>query len=675
MAFFSKKSDLETLAQQLKKKVKGLLAVYGLLILGTILLFLVILGLCVWGAWVMFDSGYISARAIIVLVGIIVIAGICVVVVLKPIFQIFEPEKPKGKEVYRKDAPELFALIDEVAEKVDCMKPKHVYISDECNAYVNYPSMLGYIFPGAQNLTIGIPLLYGMNKTEFKSILSHEFGHFTQKSVKVNRVANLSEFVCAAINQSREQIEKADTGSYEFQAVLFARLATNIMLKQYHKVASLNGALSRAQEYDADRHSYNVVGTEGCMSALCKIQELSSRWDDNFIPWLWDEISDRRAPESVWSLFNKFSGKLDSFMFSNMKADEHFKPSLGEFDSRISDIENTDTHPSTNQRCLAIASYPLKATNWDDSPAYDLFQESAIQEMFNHVVLTLKDRRFPQTTEFLKKDIKDEELLSRIDGASSSPLMDYFFNDEIFFQKELLEAVETSPTDVDFPFTRESANKIREYITAKNDYNTLCRIVDENASQRRFLYNGKEYNGTNVPIAEHREYYSKKYDLAWTIALKCHSWLKGKIAGDEDEEHCYKDMLWIKQVEIRLGEWIDNMRTVYQIGANHDHSTKATEFVDSMESSFRNLLSRFFEPGKDGSVCFNWLADNTGLSDEMKKLITDFMSKAHRDSEEEFCDVFQYVGSVFEKHHQLNWNMLKAQVIMPEFLTNKEYNS
>ena len=62
MAFFSKQSDLEALAQQLKKKVKGLLAVYGLLILGTILLFLVVLGLCVWAAWVMFDSGYISAR-------------------------------------------------------------------------------------------------------------------------------------------------------------------------------------------------------------------------------------------------------------------------------------------------------------------------------------------------------------------------------------------------------------------------------------------------------------------------------------------------------------------------------------------------------------------------------------------------------------------------------------
>lgn len=671
MAEFSKRTELGVLAQQLKKKVNGLLSVYGLLILGTILLFLVVLGLCAWAVWAMFQSGHIYGRAIVLLVGVIVVAGICVKVVLKPIFQIFETRKPKGKEIKRKDYPELFAFIDEVVEKVDCLQPKHVYISDECNAYVNYPSMWGYIFQGPQNLTIGIPLLYGMNKTEFKSILSHEFGHFTQKSVNVNRVANLSEFLCGAIAQSQEQIEKADEDSYEAKAALFARIATNIMLKQYHKVAPLNGILSRAQEYDADKHSYEVVGSEGSISALCKIQEFSARWDSNFIPWLWNEISDRRAPENVWSLFNKFSKKIDSFTLSKMNAAKHFKPSLGEFDSRISAIENTDTHPSTNQRCLAIASYPQKATIWDDTPAYALFQDSKVEEMFNNVVETLKERRFPQTTEFLKKDIKDEELLSRIGGASS-PLLDYFFDDEIFFQKELLEAVETSTTDVDFPFTRKFANKIREYITAKNDYNTLRRIVDENASQRKFLYNGKEYNGTNVPIAEHREYYSKKFDLAWAIALQCHCWLKGKIAGNEDLEHCYKDMIWIKQVEIRLGNGMDNMRTVYQIGANHDHSTKATEFVDSMESSFRGLVSRFFEPREDGFTWFNWLADNINLSDETKKLITGFMSKEHRDSEEEFCNVYQYVGSVFDRHHRLNWNMLKTQVIMPEFLNEKE---
>ena len=42
MAVLSEKSDLLLLAKNLKKKVNGLLTVYGLLIFGTIVLFLVV---------------------------------------------------------------------------------------------------------------------------------------------------------------------------------------------------------------------------------------------------------------------------------------------------------------------------------------------------------------------------------------------------------------------------------------------------------------------------------------------------------------------------------------------------------------------------------------------------------------------------------------------------------
>ena len=42
MAEFTEKTDLLVLAKNLKKKVNGLLTVYGLLIVGTILLFLVV---------------------------------------------------------------------------------------------------------------------------------------------------------------------------------------------------------------------------------------------------------------------------------------------------------------------------------------------------------------------------------------------------------------------------------------------------------------------------------------------------------------------------------------------------------------------------------------------------------------------------------------------------------
>ena len=158
-------------------------------------------------------KGAVSYYAIVLGVCVIAVAGYCLAIVLKPLIKIFERPEARGKEVSRKDHPELFSLIDEVVMKADCLQPKHVRISNECNAYVYYPSLLGYIFTGRQNLTIGLPLLYGLNKTELKAVLAHEFGHFTQKSVSMNRVANLSEFICASIARAQDEIDQEDDES------------------------------------------------------------------------------------------------------------------------------------------------------------------------------------------------------------------------------------------------------------------------------------------------------------------------------------------------------------------------------------------------------------------------------------------------------------------------------
>ena len=206
----NEQADLATLAGTVKKKVHGLLGIYALLILGTILLFLIVTGLVIVIEWGLASGGTIYGRAVVLGLMIIGAAGYCLVIVLKPVFKIFEKKKEKGVEINRKDYPELFALIDEVVKDVDCLEPKHVRVSNECNAYVYHPSLLGYIISGRQNLTIGLPLICMMNKTELKSILAHEFGHFTQKSVSTNRIANLSEFICASIARSESEIDQTD---------------------------------------------------------------------------------------------------------------------------------------------------------------------------------------------------------------------------------------------------------------------------------------------------------------------------------------------------------------------------------------------------------------------------------------------------------------------------------
>lgn len=659
---------LSILAQRLRGKVNNLLLVYGLMIVGTTLLFLLVLGLCIAAVWGMLASGVIYGRLIVFMIGAVIAAGICLNMILGPLFQIFKPEKNDSIEIKREDYPELFALIDEVVDKVDCLHPKHVYLSNDCNAYVNYHSLLGYLSHGPQNLTIGIPLLYALNKTEFKSVLCHEFGHFTQKSTVINYVANLSEYICGVIAQLQESIEKTDDDSIAANASGFANIVTKIMLKQYHKVAPLNGELSRAQEYDADRFSYEIVGTEGSISALCKIDAISNRWDQNYLRWLWMMIKQKRCPADVKGLFDKFFAGLDAVEDKPLKPEFHYKPVLGEYDSRMSSLEDTDTHPTTAQRFNAIASYPFIETLWDDESAFDYFPEEVVNERFQSVVITLKSRMYPETTQFLTRDIRDEELLVSLEGRTSI-IFNYFYADSVFCEVGLGEEY-TNPKQIAFPFTRENATILRQYMAAKQDLITLEGIVEENNQQRRYKYNGKEYTGTNVPIEEHRAYYKPLYEEAKQIALQCNLWILEHSQNDVQSHDCLPVLLSVKHVDLSLRSGIDNMQSVIHIWKAVIKSTKATEFVNSMEKWFREIVSDYFIKDGQGKSRFDQMCTILGVKEEYISSAEAFMAKEKRDTIEEFCNVYNTVGTVFADYFNYIWGLVRLQIIQPEFTSS-----
>ena len=303
--------DIPAIAKQLKKKVNVLLLVYFLLIFGTIIFFLAVLAGAIFGVVVMITQDYINIKLAILLLGLVIMAGVCVKVALSPLLRMFDRREPVGTEIKRNDYPELFSVIDEIVKEAGCRFPRRVYIYNECNAFVSCRSIWGYLFNVRKNLTIGLPLLYTLNKTELKAILSHEFGHFTQKSVAVNSIANLSEFICAAIARSLEQIEQADADSYEAKAQWFAELATKIMAKQYHNVAPLNGILSRAQEFDADTFSYSIAGTEATISALSKVSYFSERWD-GIISILYSYVENKRCPADIYDFVKRFNDIANS---------------------------------------------------------------------------------------------------------------------------------------------------------------------------------------------------------------------------------------------------------------------------------------------------------------------------------------------------------------------------
>ena len=105
--------EIESLAKALKSKVHNLLRVYGLVILGTIVLFILAVAVSILLGWGMYEVGVLSSRLILLPIALILLAGICVGFVINPLIRIFKKQKNNGKEIKREDYPDLFSLIDE----------------------------------------------------------------------------------------------------------------------------------------------------------------------------------------------------------------------------------------------------------------------------------------------------------------------------------------------------------------------------------------------------------------------------------------------------------------------------------------------------------------------------------------------------------------------------------
>lgn len=162
--------------------------VYILLIaLGVTLIYLSVLA-AMWGLALVYEIGFNRAALLLVLVviGVLGFTLMFGLYLIKFLFSRTKNENPQRKEVKESECPDLFQAIREVAEATVCPMPKKVFLSPDVNACVFYnTNFWSIIFPVKKNLEIGLGLFTCTNVDELKSILAHEFGHFSQNSMKV----------------------------------------------------------------------------------------------------------------------------------------------------------------------------------------------------------------------------------------------------------------------------------------------------------------------------------------------------------------------------------------------------------------------------------------------------------------------------------------------------------
>jgi Zn-dependent protease with chaperone function len=164
---------------------------------------------------------------------------------------------PPGPSIDASDAPELFAMLEDVAARTDQQMPSEVYLVNQMNAFVTERG--GVMGIGSRRVMgIGVPLMQTVTVQELRAILAHEFGHYHAGDVKVGPWIYKTR---AAIGRTIHQL------SNSFLQRIFVWYG-NLFLRITHGV-------SRQQEFIADEVAARVAGGPAMVSALRKVHGAS----------------------------------------------------------------------------------------------------------------------------------------------------------------------------------------------------------------------------------------------------------------------------------------------------------------------------------------------------------------------------------------------------------------
>jgi Zn-dependent protease with chaperone function len=199
---------------------------------------------------------------------------------LKGFFKSEQRGKSLNVEITEEEQPRLFAFIRRVCEETGTRPPHRVFLSPEVNAAAFYEnSMLGLIRPTPKNLLLGLGLVNVMTLSEFKAVLAHEFGHFSQRSMKLGMYVYTANRVLHGILTSRDWLE--DTllqfralpgfpGSIGWGFWYFFFGLRQCMVGLFYGVNFFHSSLSREMEFHADLVAVSVTGSEPIVRSLAR---------------------------------------------------------------------------------------------------------------------------------------------------------------------------------------------------------------------------------------------------------------------------------------------------------------------------------------------------------------------------------------------------------------------
>ncbi|MEW6285065.1 MAG: M48 family metallopeptidase [Chloroflexota bacterium] len=274
-----------------------------------------------------------------------VFAFIGAVVILWSIIPRPDRFTPPGPRITRKQFPALFNEIEKVAKLTGQNMPRDIYLVPDVNAFVAERG--GFMGIGRKRVMgIGFPLFQLMNVDELKAVLAHEFGHYFGGDTALG----------PWIYKTREAIIRTTVNVAQTNRWLY------IPFEAYAKMfLRVTNAVSRQQEFTADRLAAKTVGAQAVISGLQKVHKFGYAFNvflqNEYAP----VIAAGYKPPMLEGFREFLKSPIVTEAVNNSYQEQLTKGTTNPYDS----------HPSLKERIAALEGLPAGA-NGNDHPASSL---------------------------------------------------------------------------------------------------------------------------------------------------------------------------------------------------------------------------------------------------------------------------------------------------------------
>jgi Zn-dependent protease with chaperone function len=247
------------------------------------------------------------------------------------------------------DAPQLFSLIGWICRSLDAPIPSRIDVNCSVNASAGFRAGARSIFGNDIILTLGLPLIAGMDLGQFAAVVAHEYGHFSQgagmRASYLIRQIN-SWFFRVVHERDAWDLQLIDASHDERASVsvffYFARLgvwfARSILWVFMALGQALSCFLDRQMEFDADRYATRTSGAQSFIQMIRRLHQLHL-----------GSLAAGRQLATTWKKEKKLFDQIPEFIVSRADEipaetqDRHyvkaFKRKTGLFDTHPSDTE------------------------------------------------------------------------------------------------------------------------------------------------------------------------------------------------------------------------------------------------------------------------------------------------------------------------------------------------